>query len=225
MKRLLLWMVLLLPVVAGAKEEEAFRRWEFALSGGLNNNYSWEVEPAFTFFVCRYVGITGGVNFTGQFYDEYYSGSAPGNMRWYIGSDESNVKRILFRPALRLRTPNINRWGDRDLKVTFNMEPGAYMVVPANETLRVGYENEKHPTPALHTEDVTNLNGDWLYWNVRSFVQIEVESWVFSAGYTISNYDVYGGRRNLVIERKPLNDMLWKKKMTHSFFLSIGIQF
>ena len=53
MKRLLLWMVLLLPVVAGAKEEEAFRRWEFALSGGLNNNYSWEVEPAFTFFVCR----------------------------------------------------------------------------------------------------------------------------------------------------------------------------
>ena len=83
MKRLLLWMVLLLPVVAGAKEEEAFRRWEFALSGGLNNNYSWEVEPAFTFFVCRYVGITGGVNFTGQFYDEYYSGSAPGNMRWY----------------------------------------------------------------------------------------------------------------------------------------------
>ena len=91
------------------------------------------------------------------------------------------------------------------------MEPGAYMVVPANETLRVGYENEKHPTPALHTEDVTNLNGDWLYWNVRSFMQIEVESWVFSAGYTISNYDVYGGRRNLVIERKPLNDMLWKR--------------
>ena len=56
-------------------------------------------------------------------------------------------------------------------------------------------------------------------------MQIEVESWVFSAGYTISNYDVYGGRRNLVIEQKPLNDMLWKKKMTHSFFLSIGIQF
>lgn len=57
MKRLLLWMVLLLPVVAGAKEEEAFRRWEFALSGGLNNNYSWEVGAGVYFLclpVCRY---------------------------------------------------------------------------------------------------------------------------------------------------------------------------
>ena len=83
MKRLLLWMLLLLPVVAGAKEEEAFRRWEFALSGGLNNNYSWEVEPAFTFFVCRYVGITGGVNYQEFVYlwNNYYVPGIPAKLR------------------------------------------------------------------------------------------------------------------------------------------------
>lgn len=226
MKRLLLWMLLFLPVLATAKED-TFRRWEIALSGGVNNNYAWEVEPSFTFFLCKYAGITAGVNFTGQFYDEYYSGPAPGGkeMVWTINSDESNAKRILFRPAIRLRTPNLNGRGDRDFKVTFNVEPGVYMAVPVNETLQVGYRNGNHFVPGGLTESVTNKDGDWLYWNAKSFMQVEIENWVFSAGYTISNYDVYGGRRNMVIERKPLNDILWKKKMTHSFFLSVGIQF
>lgn len=226
MKRFLLLMMMLIPLVVEAKEEE-FRKWEFALSAGVNNNYSWEVEPAFTFFVCKYVGITGGINFTGQFYDEYYSGPAPGGkeMRWAIGSDESNVKRILFRPAIRLRTPNLNRRGDQDFRVTFNMEPGVYMAVPVDETLKVSYRSEEHFTPSPYSENVKNTDGEWLYWNVKNFMQVELENWVFSAGYTISNYDVYGGRRNIVIEHKPLNDLLWKKKMTHSFFLSVGIGF
>lgn len=228
MKRLLLWIMMLFSVLAGASEDGfKFKRWEFALSGGLNNNYAWEVEPSFTYFICKYVGVTGGVNFTGQFYDEYYSGPATGgpDLKWFISSDDSNAKRILFRPAIRLRTPNINKWGDRDLRVTFNVEPGMYMAVPVNEHLQIGYREEDHLVTGIFKENVTNTNGEWLYWNVKSFMQIEVESWVFSAGYTISNYDVYGGRRNMVIERKPLNDMLWKKKMTHAFFLSVGIQF
>ena len=100
-----------------------------------------------------------------------------------------------------------------------------YMAIPVNEHLQIGYREEDHLVTGIFKENVTNTNGEWLYWNVKSFMQIEVESWVFSAGYTISNYDVYGGRRNMLIERKPLNDMLWKKKMTHAFFLSVGIQF
>lgn len=139
MKRLLLWIMMLFPVLAGASEDGfKFKRWEFSLSGGLNNNYAWEVEPSFTYFICKYVGVTGGVNFTGQFYDEYYSGPAPGgsDLKWFISSDDSNAKRILFRPAVRLCTPNINKWGDRDLRVTFNVEPGMYMAVPSMSIFR-----------------------------------------------------------------------------------------
>lgn len=226
MKRLLLCIMMILPLLATAKEDK-LQRWEINVSGGVNNNYAWEVEPSITFFLCKYVGITGGVNFTGQFYDEQYSGPAPGGneTKWVISSYESNAHRILFRPAIRLRTPNLNRRGDPDFKVTFNVEPGLYMAVPVNETLEVSYHIDDHFTPGTLTESITNENGDWLYWNAKSFMQIELENWVFSAGYTLSNYDVYGGRRNIVIERKPLNDILWKKKMTHSFFLSVGIRF
>lgn len=99
MKRFLLLMMMLIPLVVEAKEKE-FRKWEFTLSAGVNNNYSWEVEP------------------------------------------------------------------------------GVYMAVPVDETLKVSYRSEEHFTPRPYSENVKNTDGEWLYWNVKSFMQVENDPFV-----------------------------------------------
>jgi hypothetical protein len=48
---------------------------------------------------------------------------------------------------------------------------------------------------------------------------------VISLGFYISNYDVYGGRRNIVINGNKLNNSLPEKEMTGGVFFSIGRNF
>ena len=47
--------------------------------------------------------------------------------------------------------------------------------------------------------------------------------YIFSLGYIFSNFDLYSGGRNFVVEGKRLS--MPRIRFMHSFFLSIGYRF
>lgn len=49
------------------------------------------------------------------------------------------------------------------------------------------------------------------------------DSIILSMGYTLSNFDLYGGSRNIVIEGRKLNPE--RHPLMHSFFIGIGYRF
>lgn len=49
------------------------------------------------------------------------------------------------------------------------------------------------------------------------------EQYTLSAGYTLSDFDMYSGGRNMVVEGKKLTMPAFR--FMHSFFVSLGYRF
>ena len=69
---------------------------EVELSGALNNNSAWEVEPSVTYLPIPYVGITMGLLFCNTIEKDSYTGFSRDN-QWFWDSDESNPAVISLR--------------------------------------------------------------------------------------------------------------------------------
>lgn len=198
-----------------------------SISTGLNNNQSWEVEPAVTYYFYRYIGATFGLNVTSQYNQVGYSGSVSGNNRifWTIEDNEANVAKFLLRPAVSLRTPMIWLNKDHDNGLTIQIEPGLSIALPVNDQLAVNYRDKEHNSTIMDSKRFSNTKGEWLFWNIRGSISLNVDRFVISTGYSISNFDVYSGRRNIIIENMELNRKLPIREFTYSFFISFGYCF
>lgn len=209
-----------------AQEEKALKR-VVTLSGGIANSEAWEIEPSITYFLCPYLGGTLGFTITKQ-YNSLVSGGtlmSNSNLRWSINDDYANIINILFRPAITLQTPIAWLNKDRDTGLSFKVEPGLYMALSQNDNLPIEYRDKSRGYALVDIKNVSNTNGNWLFWNVTSAVSLHVDQFILSAGYRVSNFDIYSTRRNIIIDNTRLNTKLPKRVLTHSVFLAIGYQF
>lgn len=222
--RILLILAFTLPLHGQEKES---MKTLISVSAGLNSNQSWEIEPSVTYYFCPYFGGTVGLNITGQYNQAGYSGTVSTNnsLYWEVEDSEANVTKLLFRPAISLRTPMLWLNKDHDTGLTFQLDPGVYMALPVNDRVTVIYRDKTHASAVIDSKPFSNNKGDWLFWNMVGMVSLHVDRFVTSAGYKLSNFDVYSGRRNILIEGVGLNQKLPKREMTHCFFLSIGYFF
>jgi len=225
-KFLLALSFLAFAVSLHAQEVESMKT-VFSVSAGLNSNQSWEMEPSVSYYFCPYIGCTLGLNITNQYNQIGYSGtvSGNGNLHWEIEDSEASVTKFLFRPAINLRTPILWLDQDHDTGLTFQLEPGLYMAAPVNDRVTVLYRDKEHVSSVTDSKRLSNNKGDWLFWNIRSAISLHIDRFIISSGYSISNFDIYSGRRNILIEGVKLDSKLPKREYTNSFFLSLGYSF
>lgn len=198
-----------------------------SIAAGLNNNQSWEVEPSVTYYFSKYIGVTLGLNVTSQYNQVGFSGTIAGNSRiyWSIEDDEANVAKFLLHPAISLRTPIL--WLDKDHEtgLTIQIEPGMYIALPVNDQITVNYRDKERNSTIIDSKRVSNTKGECVFWNVRGSISLNIDRFVLSTGYSISNLDIYSGRRNIVVENLKLDQKLPIREYTYSFFISLGYCF
>lgn len=224
-KLFLLAVLFLFPAVLFAQDDRA--KGIVSIAAGLNNNESWEVEPSVTYYFSKYIGGTLGLNVTSQYNQAGFSGTISGNNRiyWSIEDDEANVAKFLLHPGISLRTPVL--WLDKDHEtgLTIQIEPGLYMALPVNDRVTVNYRDKEHNSAIIDSKRVSNTKGGCIFWNMRGSISLNMDRFVLATGYSISNFDIYSGRRNIVVENLKLDEKLPIKEYTYSFFLSLGYCF
>ena len=89
MRSILFFICLIFTFEGQAQEVEKSHMWKVELSGALNNNSAWEVEPSVTYLPIPYVGITMGLLFCNTIEKDSYTGFSRDN-QWFWNSDESN---------------------------------------------------------------------------------------------------------------------------------------
>ena len=202
------------------------RFWQVELSGALTSQCSWEVEPSVTFLPIDYVGLTAGLVFTSPYPSKSLGGvTLNKQFRWSETHDNSVSYFLAFRPALRLNSPKLWIGKDKDYALYISVSPGLTIPLPFDRRFTIDYyPNRPGVWTAIKREEVTNSDARKLYYNVRSAISLEIdERIVFSAGYTFSDFDIYGGSRNITVEGGKLP--LPKACMMHSAFVSIGVRF
>lgn len=202
------------------------RFWQVELSGALTSQSSLEVEPSVTFMPIDYLGLTAGLVFTSPYPSKSLGGVAVNKqLRWSETNDNSVSYFLALRPALRLNSPKLWIGRDKDYALYLSVSPGLTIPLPSDRRFTVDYyPNQPGAWTAIKREEVTNTGARKLYYHVRTAVSFEMdERIVFSVGYTISDFDIYGGSRNITIEGGKLS--LPKAGMMHSAFVSIGLCF
>ncbi|MBM6889563.1 hypothetical protein H6A30_04540 [Bacteroides caecigallinarum] len=202
------------------------RLWLVELNGALTSQSSWEVEPSITFLPIDYVGLTAGLVFTSPYPSRSLGGVAVNKQfRWSETNDNSVSYFFAFRPALRLNSPKLWIGRDKDYALYLSVSPGLTIPLPSDRRFTIDYfPNKNGAWSALKREEVANSGARKVYYNVRTAVSLEMdERIILSAGYTFSDFDIYGGSRNITVEGSKL--LLPKACMMHSVFVSIGVRF
>lgn len=201
-------------------------KWTATFYGGLylNNEQPWQLEPSVTWNFHKHIGVSLGVELTGQY-------NQPGRTTMIDGHEaelvenERNIAWIIFKPSVVFRSPDIWRSQDHYYRCWFQAEPGISFACPFRNSLT--YEiKEIHGgiSQTIDSRRFSNKGLQWFYWNARVSFNFAIDRVVIGAGYYLSNLDYYSGRRNVTLANGQKFHVP-EKELSQSIFLSIGYTF
>ncbi len=200
---------------------DEFLRNELQVTGGINSQSAWELETGYSVFLSRFFGFTIGLNVMSQdfsYWVDYLLNNRSFDERT-VWDDQQYASAVLLRPAVRLSLP-LMKEVEKDAWM-LNLEAGPLFHLFPNETR---YYTELN-YPYLDYITVKNKGAKALFHHVKGFLTIPFNKLHFAVGYYFSNFDLYNGQRNMIVDGRAWNESLPKKKNLHSFFVSFGYRF
>lgn len=203
LRQVFLYVLLMVWGVSGGYAQslivdEEMKRWEGGAYAGLNND-GFEVDLRGLFFFNRYVGVKLGLGVAGELWtleDWNRSQEWPGTQ--YGGIEHTYAMRFRVNPALAVRSPALFEWKDRDATFHLFAEPGI-IFSPGSSGSR---------------------NARTLCWDAKAGVNMQMEKYVFTLGYGISDFSLYSGCPYSYWSQPGKKDYL-----THTVFVGFGVKF
>lgn len=208
------------------QEREKPLHWKVELLGALNNYDAWEIEASASFLPLPYAGISLGLLFTSPYHDVNIGGISRDNqLRWQTTEEHVANHFFALRPGLVFNSPKLWLGQDKEYALYLSLSPGLTIPIPANRQFYIDYFPNKPGTwTALRTERVANEGAQRVFCHIRTALTLEIEGgFLISAGYTCSNFDLYAGSRNIVIEGKKPE--LPRHSLMHAVSIGIGYRF
>lgn len=227
MKKTKLFILFICACMALPAQEKGKRPlWKVELAGALNNYDAWEVEPSVVFLPLDYVGASLGLMFIRPYHDNTPAGTSQDKqLRWSYTDDYAPSYLLALRPALQLNTPKWWVGRDKDYALYLSLSPGLTLPLPANRGFNIDYyPNKPGMWTTIRREYIQNQGARTVYYHLRTALSLEIDGgFIFSLGYTCSDFDLYGGSRNITIEGQKLS--LPAHKLMHSVSISLGYRF
>ncbi|WP_080903552.1 hypothetical protein [Parabacteroides sp. Marseille-P3160] len=216
-----IWIITCLCPLRGAAQQVVKPlKNEFQFSTGLNSYLAFEFEPSYSYRLLKNIGIVGSIRAVTEVVENLHYDLVGGlTYQWRISRKEKAAV-LLFRPALRFKFPLVSDC------LFITMEPGLLINPIPDETLEFASINTETFEIPSNYKTVKNKGGRVFFYEVKNYLALTVDNWSLLAGYNLSTYDLYSGRRNIVIEGDLLNKHLTSKKaFCHTGFIGIGYSF
>lgn len=224
MKRILFSILLIiLTTVTQAREKNEATFYAGLSAYGSEPTYN--LELSYSYFFLPNIGVTGGIEYIDN-YDRYGGFSTEINGRkCEIKDEDARIQKFSFNFLASFKTPIV--WLNRkhESGLIYHCDPGICISIPWNDRVSLWEIDQQHPFLEEVTHTVNNHNGQVMSWKVRNRISYRIPDAEVSIGYTISNFDLFGGRRNMKINNRPLWHDLPSHKFTHTVFVSVSYIF
>ncbi|MCI7273332.1 hypothetical protein MR642_03295 [bacterium] len=127
-------------------------------------------------------------------------------MYWMIVADFR-----LKSPALKIK----------DAYLGVYAEPGLMMNIPYHSV----YIDKTTNRPETEYEKISTSKGQWCAMDLRVGIYVNVGPCGISAGYTMSNFDIYSQRRHLSYNGVSFSQFYPKKSFTQGVYLTLSYYF
>ena len=211
--------VFIMPFVINAQSANGSFKKEFQFTLGLNSYYALEFEPSLSYLFHKNIGVVGGVRGVQEVVENYHYDLVGGPDYQWRASNKKKVSSLLLRPALFIKIPIFEDW------VSIVTQPGMLVNLIPNETLEFAYINTNQFEFPSKFETKKNKGGQILFYELKSYLSVSLDNWSFLLGYNLSTYDIYSGRRNIVIGDELNKHLPKKKDLVHAGFIGFGYSF
>ena len=198
-----------------------YDKLSFSMEGGVSSSDTWNIMPIMTYRPIQYIGLSGGLKFTGFWKKDGSSFSGLySNGLWRILNKNNFSYHAAFQPAIRVYSPNIKI---RDVADCIYLSLGYGAIVPFAKQGEgyVDFLRKDGNIPIFdHQEKIKDRSKDnniYQFFDISCFVKDG--RWNFGLGYRIDNYDVYGCSRHLFIENYRVE--FPKNKINSEVYISL----
>lgn len=146
------------------KTDDGLLHWEGSFIAGLNTD-GYQFDFGIAYYPIQYVGIKASLGVNGEI-EELGD--------W--GKDEFETHhhyavRFKFTPSLALRTPRLIHWKSQDGGFYLFAEPGII----------------------LSPRAVGSKHAEYLNWDFKGGINLQIDRFIISVGYGVSNFSLYSG--------------------------------
>lgn len=201
------------PKTNESHEEERLRH-HVAVSGTLSSSDTYSIEGEYHFMLMKYLGIGGAIGYWSNYFDDGKA-SGPG---WSVSDDFNKPSNLYLRPSLILKSPGLKY---KETTWSLFAEPGIMLNIPYR---RVEIESTRRG-PWVEYDYISTNEGQWLALELRLGINIDIDQLSFSAGYFMSNLDIYSQYRHLSYRGVSFKDYYPDKPFMQGGYLTISYSF
>lgn len=172
-------------------DEDGIMHWEADFRAGLNTD-GYQFDFGLIYFTSQYIGLKAQLGVASEIEEL----GDWGKDEWETG--HSYTTRFKFTTSAVLRTPRLVHWKSQDAGFYLFAEPGFILSPGAKGSHRARYFN----------------------WDVKCGINLQLDRFIVSIGYGISNYCLYSGYPQSQWGT-PDNDSY----ITHSAFVGAAFKF
>lgn len=183
-------------------------------NGALTSSDSWQLEFSYHYMFNRCIGLGGSAGAWKVYYED---GWASGR-NWEIDSDDNKPSNLYLRPSLVLKTPAIKRG---ECSWSLFAEPGVMLNVPYQRVC----VNATPEWPRIDYDYISTHRGQWLAFDLRLGISLDVEDCGISVGYMMSDLDVYSQYRHLSYKGTSFRTFYPRKPFMQGGYISLSYNF
>ena len=200
-------------------EEKKDSNFEFSnnrgsFSGTLTSSCSWQLEGGYHYMLCRYVGVGASVGLWKVYFEE---GHAHGD-DWEMDWDYNKPENFYLRPSVILKTPAIKI---KKVDLGLYAEPGVMLNVPYAQV----WVSQKIDWHRYEDKRVWTNGGQWFAADLRIGLYLNIGPCGLSAGYLMSNHDVYSQYRSMSYRGISFKRFYPKKPFMQGAYLALSYYF
>ncbi len=206
----ILGCIVCLAEVSG-RDDDPTGKHRFGLNGALTSSDTWQTEMEYHYMFLPYIGVGGSFGM----WKQYYYDGLPGGSDWWLIDDDEYISNLYLRPSLVLISPALLKI--RDAKIKLLAEPGIMMNVPYQ---CVGIDIYENGVPVDYVTR-SSSKGQWCAIDCRAGVNVTIGPINITAGYLISNFNIYGISRNIEFRGEKFSKYYPNKRYLQGAFLSL----
>lgn len=209
-------LLMTIPALAQNKNEDNFEfsHNRVSFSAMLTSSDSYQLEASYHYMLNHYIGLGGAFGYWSVWYEDGWAAEKD----WEIESDDNKPYNLYLRPSVVLKTPTLKI---KMVDIGMYAEPGMMINIPyASVNIR-----QYTYWPDYNLKHTSTSRGQWFAVDLRLGVFVNFGSCGFSAGYTMSNFDVYSQYRHLSYQGIPFSKYYSKKSFMQGAFLTASYYF
>ena len=159
----------------------------------------------------RCIGLGGSAGSWKVYFEEGWASAK----NWNIDEDDNKPSNFYIRPSVLLKTP---AWRYRACAWSLFADPGVMMNVPYQSVCIESTQN----WPTIEYDYISTNKGQWLALDVRLGVSLDIGPCGISAGYLMSNHDVYSQYRHLSYNGISFKEFYPEKPFMQGVYISLS---